>query len=572
MNTQPLRDAVDILARIGREAGLDEGTVRAEGMALAASVMESSVGASELARSWGSTFGRPASDFFGMVSKGRRYGAIPTVNLQTLVEESSAHARGYAEALASVATSACTVPGVASISVGRATSAAHVQLGAVGGAAGLPTLSERAPGIVVTPPAGELSPAPAAPTSSAPVDLRGWSSELLRRAQEQSERVRAMLGHLGEPTGAGIPGTGLPPMQDPWVGMPGAMPPTIPGADQADAQDPATGTAYPPQPMATQEDPSAPPTPPEPEPQQPEHTVEELLAELDELIGLERVKAEIHRQVAVLKMEARRQEAGLKVATLTRHLVFVGNPGTGKTTVARLIGGIYRALELLSKGQLVEVDRSELVAGYLGQTAAKTAEVVSSALGGVLFIDEAYSLNSDQYGKETIDTLVKEMEDHRDELVVIVAGYPAPMAEFISMNPGLESRFRTIIEFDDYSDDELVAIQHSLADKMDYDLSPEATERFRELLAATPRGPSFGNGRFSRNLLEAAIGRQAWRLRDADHVDVEALRTLERGDFEDRDAIDLSTTRCEGSTDEGLIDGRTTDGDDVVAPAPGEVE
>ncbi len=283
---------------------------------------------------------------------------------------------------------------------------------------------------------------------------------------------------------------------------------------------------------------TAPAAPASPTPEQPARTLEELLAELDALIGLQRVKREIHRQVAVLRVERLRGEVGLRSPTLTRHLVFTGNPGTGKTTVARLVSGIYRALGLLSQGQLVEVDRSELVAGYLGQTATKTAEAVASAEGGVLFIDEAYSLTGtglqgDQYGQEAVDTLVKEMEDHRDDLVVIVAGYPAPMKVFISANPGLASRFRTTIEFEDYTDDELVEILLQLADGADYEIVPEAVERFRETLGRTPRGETFGNGRFARNALESAIGHQAWRLRDVAEPTRDQLRQLVARDFDD---------------------------------------
>jgi hypothetical protein len=292
---------------------------------------------------------------------------------------------------------------------------------------------------------------------------------------------------------------------------------------------------------------------------EPNKSVEELLAELDDLTGLKRVKREVHRQVALLRVEKLRAKAGLKSPTITRHLVFTGNPGTGKTTVARLVSGIYKALGLLSKGQLVEVDRSELVAGYLGQTAIKTTEVVASAVGGVLFVDEAYSLNGDQYGEEAVDTLVKEMEDRRDDLVVIVAGYPLPMAEFVAQNPGLKSRFRTTIEFDDYTDDELTDILTGLAEDADYELTEDASQRFREILAGTPRDSSFGNGRFARNLLEAAIGRHAWRLRDVESPTTEELRRLLPEDLDDDEQTD----------DEQTDDEQT---DDTVGPQTAEPE
>jgi AAA+ superfamily predicted ATPase len=285
----------------------------------------------------------------------------------------------------------------------------------------------------------------------------------------------------------------------------------------------------------------------EAEPEEPQKTLEELLAELDGLTGLTAVKREVHRQAQLLRVEQLRAAAGLRSATITRHLVFLGNPGTGKTTVARLVAGIYRALGLLSKGRLVEVDRSELVAGYLGQTAVKTAEVTKTAIGGVLFIDEAYSLAGDQYGDEAVDTLVKEMEDHRDDLVVVVAGYPGPMDGFLTSNPGLASRFRTTITFADYTDDELVEILVRLATDSDYAPTPAFLDRFREILAATPRGEGFGNGRFARNVLEAAIGRHAWRLRDVAEPTVEQLRELLPEDLDDEPA-DQSAVPMGGAT------------------------
>ena len=277
---------------------------------------------------------------------------------------------------------------------------------------------------------------------------------------------------------------------------------------------------------AAPEGPAAAPAPPT-------KTLEELLAELDELVGLDSVKTDVRHQTQVLRIQGLRVAAGLKVPDMTRHLVFVGNPGTGKTTVARLVAGIYRAIGVLSKGHLVECDRSELVAGYLGQTALKTTEVIASAIGGALFIDEAYALAHDEFGGEAIDTLVKEMEDHRDELVVIVAGYPGPMHDFITSNPGLESRFRLTLTFDDYSDDQLVEIFCRLAAATDFVPASDTVARLREILAATPRGEGFGNGRFVRTMFESAVVRQAWRLRDVTAPGVEQLRALLPADLTD---------------------------------------
>ncbi len=473
--------ALTALVAVGVEAGLAEKDVRVEGAALAASLAESAPGAPA---AWAAVAGGGVQDFFDAASSARRWRNAPTAGLLALVSSSSPRAGDYARALVELTASACALGEPTLAVLSNASTAAAAQLRT----AGL-TPSAASPGV---PDAASAPSAPGMPGSpmALPVDPR-----LL-------EQLRITHGITLPPGTVGTPS------------IPGAPDPAeTPGGPQALAPAPGSAVA------------------PAPTPEEPVRTLEELLAELDNLTGLTAVKAEIHRQTAVLRMEKLRAEAGLAKPTITRHLVFVGNPGTGKTTVARLVSGIYRALGLLSKGQLVEVDRSELVAGYLGQTAMKTAEVVATAIGGVLFIDEAYSLAGDQYGEEAIDTLVKEMEDHRNDLVVVVAGYPKPMGEFIGANPGLASRFRTNITFDDYTDDELVEIFRRMADKADYTAPPAVLARFRELLATVDRDDAFGNGRYARNVLEEAIGRHAWRLRDVEKPSPAQLRDLDPEDL-----------------------------------------
>ena len=275
----------------------------------------------------------------------------------------------------------------------------------------------------------------------------------------------------------------------------------------------------------------------EEEPAAPKEPEKSGMEELEELIGLKTIKHDVEELIGLAKVRMMREEKGMKSVPMSLHLVFSGNPGTGKTTVARILGKLYKEIGILETGQLIETDRAGLVAGYVGQTAIKTSKKIEEAMGGILFIDEAYTLNQkdENFGQEAIDTILKAMEDHRDKFIVIVAGYTELMKDFVESNPGLKSRFNKYFYFPDYTVDELQAIFELQCKKYQYTLTEEADAAVREEIIRLEKfkGENFANAREVRNLFERIITNQAARVSNLEEVNEEILTTITLEDLTD---------------------------------------
>lgn len=336
----------------------------------------------------------------------------------------------------------------------------------------------------------------------------------------QLEVIRSMTEHNLSRMGADFWGTPTPEKHVPVAPLP-EKEKRIPPADGGEKKAPEAAEQK-------QEDTAKAP---------PKENIEDLQKELDSYVGLSAVKREVKDLINLAAVERLRRQHGLPTADMSLHMVFSGNPGTGKTTIARLMARVYHSLGILSKGQLVEVDRSGLVAGYVGQTAIKTRKVIDSALGGVLFIDEAYALvnqeNGNDFGREAIEVLLKNMEDHRDDLIVIAAGYSGLMEKFIHSNPGLESRFNKYFYFEDYDGAQLFTILQSMCVKNGYVLTPEGEALARRELMALyeDRDENFGNARDVRNLFEQAVARQSDRVARLEAPTREQLMALRPEDL-----------------------------------------
>ncbi|MBR0308198.1 MAG: AAA family ATPase [Mogibacterium sp.] len=313
------------------------------------------------------------------------------------------------------------------------------------------------------------------------------------------------------------------------------------------------------------------------EPKEPERSG---MDELEELIGLKTVKHDVEELIGLAKVRKMREEKGMKSVPVSLHLVFSGNPGTGKTTVARILAKLYKEIGILSTGQLVETDRSGLVAGYVGQTAIKTQKKIEEAMGGVLFIDEAYTLNQEgeNFGQEAIDTILKAMEDHRDEFIVIVAGYTELMKAFVESNPGLRSRFNKFFEFPDYSADELKQIFDLQCSKYQYTLTEEARSAVHEKIEKleAEKGENFANAREVRNLFERIITNQAARVADLEDVDEEMLTTITADDLSDPEEGEGTTEKtasdeCPVDIVEETAENTNAEGDDAEAAEAADI-